>query len=94
MKLRDRLSAHGFASQHDGLGTGADQRRRGNNTLRCNFSVHRLGGNIDFDHACRTEAEAQEVRAAIAARMRECGLELHPEKTKMRVIQAISAINS
>ena len=32
---------------------------------------------------CRTEAEAQEVRAAIAARLRECGLELHPEKTKV-----------
>jgi RNA-directed DNA polymerase len=32
---------------------------------------------------CRTEAEAQEVRAAIATRMRECGLELHPEKTKV-----------
>jgi len=32
---------------------------------------------------CRTEAEAQEVRAAIAARLRECGLELHPEKTKI-----------
>jgi RNA-directed DNA polymerase len=27
---------------------------------------------------CRTETEAQEVRAAIAARLRECGLELHP----------------
>ena len=32
---------------------------------------------------CRTEREAQEVRAAIAARLRECGLELHPEKTKV-----------
>ena len=32
---------------------------------------------------CRTEAEAQEVRAAVAARLRECGLELHPEKTKI-----------
>jgi RNA-directed DNA polymerase len=32
---------------------------------------------------CRTEAEAQEVRAAIAARMEECRLELHPEKTKV-----------
>ena len=32
---------------------------------------------------CRTEAEAQEVWAAIAVRMRECGLELHPEKTKV-----------
>jgi RNA-directed DNA polymerase len=31
----------------------------------------------------RTEAEAQEVRAAIAARLRECGLELHPDKTKV-----------
>ena len=32
---------------------------------------------------CRTEREAQEVRAAIAARLKECGLELHPEKTKV-----------
>jgi len=32
---------------------------------------------------CRTEAESQEIRAAIAARMKECGLELHPEKTKV-----------
>jgi RNA-directed DNA polymerase len=32
---------------------------------------------------CKTEVEAQEVRAAIAARLRECGLELHPEKTKV-----------
>src|SRR5580692_2838627 len=32
---------------------------------------------------CRTEVEAQQVRAAIAARLRECGLELHPEKTQI-----------
>src|SRR6202035_1201101 len=32
---------------------------------------------------CRTEVEAQEGRAAIAARLQECGLELHPEKTKI-----------
>ena len=32
---------------------------------------------------CRTEVEAQEVRAAIAERLKECGLELHPEKTKV-----------
>ena len=32
---------------------------------------------------CRTETEAQEVRRAIAARMQECRLELHPEKTKI-----------
>ena len=32
---------------------------------------------------CRTEVEAQKVRAAIAARLKECGLELHPEKTKI-----------
>jgi len=31
----------------------------------------------------RTEAEARGVRAAIAARLQECGLELHPEKTKV-----------
>jgi len=32
---------------------------------------------------CKTEMEAQKVRAAIAARMQECKLELHPEKTKI-----------
>ena len=32
---------------------------------------------------CRTERQAQEVRAAIAARLWDCGLELHPEKTKI-----------
>ncbi len=32
---------------------------------------------------CKTETEAQEVRAAIGARLGECGLELHPEKTKI-----------
>ena len=32
---------------------------------------------------CRTEQQAQEVRAAIAARLKDCGLELHPEKTKV-----------
>ena len=32
---------------------------------------------------CRTESIAQEVRAAIAARLKECGLELHPQKTKI-----------
>ena len=32
---------------------------------------------------CKTEVEAQEVRAAIAARLEECRLELHPEKTKI-----------
>lgn len=32
---------------------------------------------------CRSEAEAQEVRAAIATRLHECRLELHPEKTKI-----------
>jgi hypothetical protein len=32
---------------------------------------------------CRTEREAEEVRNAIAARLRDCRLELHPEKTKI-----------
>lgn len=32
---------------------------------------------------CRTEVEAQEVRAAIAVRLKDCRLELHPEKTKI-----------
>ena len=32
---------------------------------------------------CRTETEAQQLKAALEARMRECRLELHPEKTKI-----------
>ena len=32
---------------------------------------------------CRTERQAQEVRKAIAERLQNCGLELHPEKTKI-----------
>jgi RNA-directed DNA polymerase len=32
---------------------------------------------------CRTETQAQRIRMAIAARLKECGLELHPEKTKI-----------
>jgi RNA-directed DNA polymerase len=32
---------------------------------------------------CRTEAEAQRMMQAIAQRLAECGLELHPEKTKI-----------
>ena len=31
----------------------------------------------------RTEKEVQEVWAALAARLKECGLELHPVKTKV-----------
>src|SRR5271165_5213257 len=31
----------------------------------------------------RTEKQAQEIRRAIAERLRACGLELHPEKTKI-----------
>ena len=32
---------------------------------------------------CRTEKQAQEMKEAIAARLQTCGLELHPEKTKI-----------
>jgi RNA-directed DNA polymerase len=32
---------------------------------------------------CRTEAEAQRLMQAMAQRLAECGLELHPEKTKI-----------
>src|SRR2546423_15510290 len=32
---------------------------------------------------CRTEREANLVRVKIAARWKQCGLELHPEKTKV-----------
>jgi RNA-directed DNA polymerase len=32
---------------------------------------------------CKTEKEAQEMRKAMAERLQTCGLELHPEKTKI-----------
>jgi RNA-directed DNA polymerase len=32
---------------------------------------------------CRTETEAQELRTAIAARLQECGLELHPDANRL-----------
>ena len=32
---------------------------------------------------CRTKREAEEIRKAVAQRLRECRLELHPEKTKI-----------
>jgi hypothetical protein len=32
---------------------------------------------------CRTEWQAQEVQKRLAARLRECGLELHPDKTRI-----------
>src|SRR6266498_5183727 len=32
---------------------------------------------------CRNRREAEEVRIAVAQRLRECRLELHPEKTKI-----------
>lgn len=32
---------------------------------------------------CRTEQEAQAIKAALEARLRQCGLEMHPAKTKI-----------
>jgi RNA-directed DNA polymerase len=32
---------------------------------------------------CRTEAEAVAIKAALAARLAECQLEMHPDKTKI-----------
>lgn len=32
---------------------------------------------------CKTESEAQAILAALAARLAECGLELHPDKTRI-----------
>jgi RNA-directed DNA polymerase len=32
---------------------------------------------------CKTEQEAQTIKAALAIRFRECGLEMHPDKTKI-----------
>jgi RNA-directed DNA polymerase len=32
---------------------------------------------------CKTEQEAQEIKAALAKRLADCGLEMHPEKTRI-----------
>jgi RNA-directed DNA polymerase len=32
---------------------------------------------------CETEAEAQTVKVALEERLQECGLEMHPDKTKI-----------
>ncbi len=32
---------------------------------------------------CRSEQEAQAVKAALSARLKQCGLEMHPDKTKI-----------
>lgn len=32
---------------------------------------------------CKTEQEAQAIKAALTARLKECGLELHPDKTRI-----------
>ena len=32
---------------------------------------------------CRTEQEAQAIMAALAGRLAECGLEMHPDKTQI-----------
>ena len=36
---------------------------------------------------CRSEEEARSVLEAIRGRLAECGLELHPEKTRSRLLQ-------
>ena len=47
------------------------------------------GGGVRFPSAtrpvihCESEAEAREVREAVRRRLKECGLELHPEKTRI-----------
>ena len=46
-----------------------------------NISFERYADDV-IAH-CRTERQAQAVRKAIAERLRACGLELHPEKTKI-----------
>jgi RNA-directed DNA polymerase len=39
---------------------------------------------------CRKETQAQKIRSAIVVRLEECGLELHPEKTKVVYCKMIS----
>ena len=43
----------------------------------------RLPGPTHLIVHCRTEREANLMRVKIAARLKQCGLELHPEKTKV-----------
>jgi RNA-directed DNA polymerase len=43
----------------------------------------KLPGATHLIAHCRTERQAQEMKKAIAERLQSCGLELHPEKTKI-----------
>lgn len=45
--------------------------------------VRILGSIIDAIIHCKTREEAEELKEALAARLRECKLELHPDKTKI-----------
>ena len=47
---------------------------------------------VGIQYRCRMEKEAQEMRKATKGRLRNCGLELHPEKTKNPHDQAIGGI--
>src|SRR5258705_4244140 len=72
-------------------------RRRSQSTARQSVSALRIRPWMAANYAqvpferyaddvivhCRTEKEAKEVRTAIAERLRDCGLELHPAKTKI-----------
>ena len=46
---------------------------------RCPFARYADDGIVH----CRTERQAQEVQRRLAARLRECGLELHADKTRI-----------
>jgi hypothetical protein len=39
-----------------------------------------------------TEDEAQQIKAALAARYARCGLELHPDKTRIHRLTSWSAL--
>src|SRR5215831_19326409 len=74
---REDILAHAYAQARANKGApGVDGQT---------FEQIESGGLEEWLTGIRQELrnKAQEVRAAIAARMRECGLELHPEKTKI-----------
>jgi len=79
---------------HDKLMAAIARRVTDKRVLRLHYALDRwLAANypqVSFERYaddviahCRTERQAQEMKQAIAERLQTCGLELHPEKTKI-----------
>ena len=80
MCIRDRDLGAGAGDVHEGGDRGGP--RRGDSKLP-GSGLESSVCDLSLIHICRTERQAQEMKQAMAERLQTCGLELHPEKTKI-----------